>query len=252
MGHSIQRLSTVSRSSIFFAALVGIACGQTLPPGASAPSAGHIHLIAKDPAGVRQFWVDVFGAKSNEGSTDSVLLGSTTIWIEKGEPAGGTDGSVIRDIGVRVKNLDGILNAAAGKGFQGRQTSRTAGQLWAPDAVQIELIGDPRIPADAAVDHIHLLVPDPSAARKWYAERFGNPIPGIRLDFISATTPGSPTKGRAVDRIGMEVGSLEAYSAPEKAIKFEGGPAMSPALKARSAFFTDPWGMRVELIERRK
>jgi hypothetical protein len=101
-----------------------------------------------------------------------------------------------------------VLTRAARGGFHTRQASRITAELRAPDNVFIELINDPGMEAVVCLDHLHLLVPDATSAKRWYSERFG-PIPGIQLEFISAGSAASPTKGRAVDHIGFSAGKLE-------------------------------------------
>jgi catechol 2,3-dioxygenase-like lactoylglutathione lyase family enzyme len=209
-------------------------------------------LIAKDPQSVRRLWVDVLGAKrAQQGALDGVRLQGANVWIDKGDPSGGTEGSVIRDIGVRVRDLDGVLARAGRAGYHSHQTSRISARLMAPDNVLLELVGDPGIGAEVAADHIHFLVPDATLARRWYSERFGYPTLGIRLDFITAATSAGPTKGRAVDHMGFDVENLDNYTAAVKALTLESAPTEMPELRIKSVFLSDPWGTRIELTERR-
>lgn len=211
---------------------------------------GHIHLFAKDPEVVKRVWIGVLGAKpARQGSLDGVGLEGAYVWIEKGEPSGGTEGSVIRDIGVRVRDLDGVLARAAREGLHARQASQNSAQLLTPDNVLLEVIGDPGIDAGVRVDHIHFLVQDAALARQWYGERFGQPIPGIRLEFINGANRAVPTKGRAVDHIGFEVKNWDSYMGSAKAFTFESAPMEASELRIKSVFLTDPWGTRIELTE---
>jgi hypothetical protein len=99
--------------------------------------------------------------------------------------------------------------------------------------------------------------------RAWYAKHFGAipnqrlkfknaVLPGVDLSWNPADTPMAPTKGRAVDHIGFEVKNLEAFIAKltnEAGVKFDRPFTKLPALGLDIAFFTDPWGVYVELTE---
>jgi catechol 2,3-dioxygenase-like lactoylglutathione lyase family enzyme len=200
-------------------------CGRT---PAEVTGISHVHLLAKDTAPVKRLWIDVLGSNAVRlGMLDGVQIQDAYVWIEQGTPSGGTDGSVIRHLGVRVRELDRVLVRAARNGFHVRQSSRNSAELRAPDGVFIEVIGDPGMEAIARLDHLHLLVPDATLAKRWYSERFG-PIPGIQLEFITAGSASGPTKGRAIDHVGFSGSKLEK---PE--------------------FLTDPWGLQIELTEDR-
>jgi hypothetical protein len=255
MSRFAQRPSSLRRSNplcmvLGLLAAAAFVCAQPPGPSAEGLSMGHVHLIAKDPQVVQRLWIDVLGAMpTSQGALEGVRLKGMSVWIEKGEPSGGTEGSVIRDIGLRVRGLDGVLARAARNGFLVRQASRDSAQLLAPDKVLIELARDPSLDTEVSADHIHLLVPDAALARRWYSERLGYPIPDIRLDFITAGVSTGPTRGRAVDHIGFEVKDLDSYLDPARGFTMESAPMEIPELRIRSVFLTDPWGMRIELTE---
>jgi hypothetical protein len=60
-----------------------------------------------------------------------------------------------------------------------------------------------------------------------------------------------PTRGRSLDHIGFEVKNLDEYVRKLAAlgIALEGAPQVIPNTKVRAAYFTDPWGTRIELTE---
>jgi hypothetical protein len=239
----------VRRGALFLAA-AGFLCAQAPGPDTEDVSMGHIHLIAKNPQLSKRVWVDVLGATpAMQGALDGVRLKGTYVWIEKDEPVGGTHGSVIRDIGVRVGDLDGVLVRAARGGFHARQASRNSAELRAPDNVLLELLHDGETDTEVRIDHVHFLVPDAGLARRWYTERFGPSSQGARLEFITSGASAAPTKGRAMDHIGFEVKSLDSYLDPVKAISWESPPTETTDVPIRSAFLTDPWGTRIELTE---
>ena len=84
--------------------------------------------------------------------------------------------------------------------------------------------------------------------------RFGNPIPGTRLDFIQSDNPMAPTKGRSVNHIGFEVDNLQTHlvggevAGPNFEIALKGLQGLRP----KPVFLVDPWGTRIELTEQRE
>jgi catechol 2,3-dioxygenase-like lactoylglutathione lyase family enzyme len=208
---------------------------------------GHVHLIVKDLRASKQLWLKVLGATpASHASLDGVCMPGMYVWFKKVEPAGGTDGSTIRDLGLRVSNLGAVLLRAVRAGLHCRGTSRSSAHLIVPENVLLELTEDSQMSSDVAADHIHLIVRDVMTARQWYEKRFGGSIPGIRLDFIQ-----SDTRERVVDHIGFEVASLQAYTKglESAGTRFEIEPQDVPDLKLKLAFLVDPWGTRIELTE---
>ena len=111
--------------------------------------------------------------------------------------------------------------------------------------------------------HIHLWVPDPGAAQKWYVQHFGA-TPGKRAQFDTANVPGTeitfnkvdmpqaPTKGRSVDHMGFEVRNLDSFVAKLQAagVKTDGPIRNSTnAAGIRLTYVTDPWGTEIEITE---
>jgi catechol 2,3-dioxygenase-like lactoylglutathione lyase family enzyme len=119
--------------------------------------------------------------------------------------------------------------------------------------------------------HLHLFVPDPAAAQRWYGDHFGA-VPGqrlggveaVRTKFDTANVPGTeitlsksaaallPTKGRSVDHIGFEVKDIDAFVTKLQAsgIKTDGAVRNSAnASGLRIAYITDPWGLEIEITE---
>ena len=76
-------------------------------------------------------------------------------------------------------------------------------------------------------------------------------IPGSKLEFEQAKSPVAPSKGRAADRIGLEVVGLEAFAKKLEAsgVKFDSPYRYTEGMKAGFAVFQDPFGTLVELSE---
>jgi hypothetical protein len=76
-------------------------------------------------------------------------------------------------------------------------------------------------------------------------------IPGSSIIFEQAKGPVAITKGRAFDRIGLEVVGLEAFAKNLEAagIKFDSPYRKNDAMMAAFAVFQDPFGTLIELSE---
>jgi hypothetical protein len=95
-------------------------------------------------------------------------------------------------------------------------------------------------------------VPDPAAARAWYAKYFGGPdIPGSPLEFAQAKGTPAGTKGRALDRLGLEVKNLEEVvrKLQDSGAKFDGPIRKANAMALAVVVLTDPWGTYIEISE---
>lgn len=108
-------------------------------------------------------------------------------------------------------------------------------------------------------DHIHLNVPDPTAAATWYEKYFGarrHPEGPDRLVFGSTRfafarkADAKPSAGSAVDHIGFSVPNLEATL---KELEAGGAKVVTPMREVQGlfklAFIEDPWGTRIEVVQ---
>ena len=77
-------------------------------------------------------------------------------------------------------------------------------------------------------------------------------IPGHRILFAEAKTPVAPTKGRAFDRIGLEVKNLEDFckKLDGAGIKLDGkGYNKAKNMDLAVCLITDPFGTYIEMSE---
>ena len=76
-------------------------------------------------------------------------------------------------------------------------------------------------------------------------------IPGVQVRFRMADEKEAPTRGRVLDHIGFDVRDHAAFV---QKIQAEGITLDEPVRKLSSgttiAYITDPWGTRIEIIER--
>lgn len=222
---------------------------------------GHLHFKTANADLHRKLWVDVLGGTASKlGTRDVATLPGVIVLWEKGEPAGGTNGSIIGHLGFKVRDLKDLLTQARANGIT--VENEKPAFLSGPDGVRIELIEDPALSSIAANHHIHFYNGAVDDTKAWYVKMFGAragkrgnfeaaDLPGVNLTFSKADQPVAPTKGRALDHIGFEVTGLEAFVKKLEAggVKFDVPYRNVPALGISIAFFTDPWGTYIELTE---
>ena len=76
-------------------------------------------------------------------------------------------------------------------------------------------------------------------------------IPGVQIRFAKADTAQAPTKSRVLDHFGFDVKDHAAFVKKIEAegIKLDEPPRKSPT-GSTIAYITDPWGTRIELVQR--
>jgi len=133
-----------------------------------------------------------------------------------------------------------------------------------PDGVRIEILEDKTQAMAIRHEHVHLSVPKAEIprAQAWYAKTFGGKvgtrndapvvdIPGVQIRFAAADTTQARTRGRVLDHIGFDVKDHKAFVSK---IQAEGITLDEPVRKSPSGstitYITDPWGTRIEIIER--
>ena len=240
-------------------------------PNDSGVAMGHVHLNVRDVEQHRQIWIDHFDAVplEREGLT-GVKMPGMLLLFRRQDPTGPSQGTVLDHLGLKVRSRAEVLERWRGAGMEvQREFTGAAGfpnaYLLAPDGIRIELQQDVDQPQIAIAHHLHYMKADHLELRNWYIETFsavpGNrgrvdtaDLPGINLSFGSRRQPGPVavgTRGRAIDHIGFEVGNLEAFCKQLEAngIEFDRPYRENPGIGVATAFFTDPFGVYVELTE---
>jgi catechol 2,3-dioxygenase-like lactoylglutathione lyase family enzyme len=247
--------------------LLAAAAGAQLSlPNQAGVSMGHYHLKVRDPQAHRKLWVEVLGATPGQlGTREMVKFPGTVILIEPGEPSGGSHGSVVDEIGLLVRDVKTTLAKARAAGIAivaDRPESRNA-VLNFPDDVRVEVTENASLTVPAIHHHIHFRHAAVAEMKAWYVKMFGArpgrrgkfeaaDLPGVNLTFAEPETPATvPTRGRSLDHIGFEVKNLEAYCKKLEAqgVTFDVPYRRLPSLNLAIAFFTDPWGVYIELTE---
>jgi catechol 2,3-dioxygenase-like lactoylglutathione lyase family enzyme len=241
-------------------------------PSADAPADGrvsysHIYLLSKNPEAQRHFWVDIMGATAGKigRSLDVYTLPTMRVMVNKGDPAAGTEGSIVNHVGFRVRDIKDILAKVAAEHYTIQVVNPNKDKpnqafLLGPDDLRIELLAGPNIATIAENHQVHFFTPDAGGMQKWYLTHLGGKgqalgkvkvvnLPGVMLLFSPTDTPVVGTKGRVLDHVGFEVKDLEDFSKSLEAngVKLDSPYRRSPQLGV--AFLTDPWGTRLELVE---
>ena len=250
-------------------ALLGRAKAQLLAPNEAGLTMGHLHLNVRDVDAHKKFWVEQFGATPvQRDRLQGVKLPGMLILFRQQQPDGGSEGTVMDHIGLKVRDLAEVLKHCRAAGvpvqreFTGSEGFPNA-YVMGPDDVKIELQQDTSLTVTAVSHHLHYYVSDPIPIRDWYVKTFsfragkrgahlGADVPGMNLSFQPVKIPPTAgTKGRSLDHIGFEVKNLEQFCQKLEAngVKLDIPYRKVPNLGIATAFLTDPLGVYIELTE---
>jgi catechol 2,3-dioxygenase-like lactoylglutathione lyase family enzyme len=261
----------------------GPAFAQLATPNAAGVAMGHLHYSVKDLEANRQFWTMLGGRATKVGGIDAVAFADVVVLLSRGDPAGGTDGSVVNHVAFRVPSLATV--EAAGLKVQRLAQFPGVASVTTPEGERIELFenaatnltftqdpgfADPGaerhnrpLTVPIAFHHIHLYVPVDAvpAAKSWYSRMFGG-VPGKRSNYDAVDLPGvninisaAPkatvgTKGRMLDHIAFEVVNLAAFCKKLASAGVQFDVPFTKSVEGQSyATLTDPWGTSIELME---
>ena len=248
-----------------FCLLLGaISTWAQLPaPNAAGVSAGHDILTVSNLEAANRFWTALGGQPAQLGPLKLIKFPGVLFLMRQGEPKGGTEGSTVESIGFTVKNLKESLARWDGAGVK-PMAGATATQaiLMGPDGIKVRVSEDRSLATPIASDTLYLSVPDVAAAQAWYEKWFGaklvkkgsqtaGDIPGSNLVFVQASGPVAGTKGRAFDRVGLEMKNLEAFCKNVEAsgMKLDGAYRKATNMALAVCLLTDPWGTYIEVSE---
>jgi catechol 2,3-dioxygenase-like lactoylglutathione lyase family enzyme len=244
-------------------------------------SMGHLHVYTRDIDVQKKFWVEVMGATATKlGQMDVMKFPDVLVMLRKGEPTGGTKGSVVNHMGFRVKDIESAIprmkaagadivtrteisgGRATGDIYRNEASNQVQAFVMGPDELKIEIIEDKSLAVPIAHHHVHFFIPAPIEGVAWYVKHFGAKggkrgpfdaadLPGVNLSFTNFAETVAASKGRSLDHIGFEIRGLEAFCKKLEAagVKFDVPYRKVPAAGLAVAFFTDPWGTYVELTE---
>jgi catechol 2,3-dioxygenase-like lactoylglutathione lyase family enzyme len=264
---SIRRTVVIA----WFASMLtaGTAAAQPAPFNEIGVTMGHWHIISKDVDANTKILLAMGGKLFMPGGNPLVMFPGVYINLvlgtEKGD--GGTEGSVVNHVGFVVDNVQQRVaqwKAAGVTVLPGNDNRLDQAFVVTPDGVRIEILEDKTQTMPIRHEHVHLSLPESEIpkAQAWYAKTFGgkpgtrnnNPVvdlPGVQIRFARANAKQVPTRGRVLDHIGFDVKDTAAVA---KKLEAEGIKLDEPIRKSAAGntitYITDPWGTRVEIVQR--
>jgi catechol 2,3-dioxygenase-like lactoylglutathione lyase family enzyme len=263
------------RTTVFAALMLastltaGTATAQPAPFNELGVTMGHWHIVSKDSEANKNIFLGMGGKLFMPGGAPLIMLPGVyinlTLGTEKGD--GGTQGSVVNHVGFIVNNVQEQVakwKAAGVAVLPGNNNRLDQAFVETPDGVRIEILEDKAQSTPIRHEHIHFFLPEAEIPKAvaWYAKTFGGTVgtrnkapvvdvPGGQLRFAKADSKQAPTRGRVLDHIGFDVKDVRATAARLEAegIKLD-EPVRKGATGNTITYITDPWGTRVELVER--
>ena len=256
--------------ALFTSALTaGTAAAQPAPFNEIGVTMGHWHIASKDVEANKKLFRAMGGKLFMPGGNPLIMFPGLYINLnlgtEKGD--GGTEGSVVNHVGFIVNNVQERVaqwKAAGVAVLPGNNNRLDQAYVVTPDGVRIEILEDKTQPMPIRHEHVHLSLTeaDVPKAQAWYAETFGGKagtrngapivdLPGVQLRFATVDAKQAATKGRVLDHIGFDVKDIGAFVKKIEAegIKLDDMPR-KVANGSSIVYITDPWGTRIEIIER--
>ena len=262
------------------------AMAQLASPNRMGAAMGHLHYRVRNVEANKRFWAALGGQATRIGGVEAMAFPDVFVFLEEGEAAGGTEGSVVNHVAFRVPLLTTVeaagLTVERLAGFPGVASVRTPegerielfenaarNLTFTPDSGPLADLADVAarhnrpLTQPIAFHHIHLYVPAGAvpAAKAWYVRVFGGTpgkrsnyeavdLPGVNLNISEAPNPTGPLRGRMLDHIGFEVRGLEAFC---RNLEASGTRLETPYRRDADgigrALLTDPWGTSIELTE---
>jgi catechol 2,3-dioxygenase-like lactoylglutathione lyase family enzyme len=216
-----------------------------------------VHLGVPDPLAAADWYRKHLGATPGD-HVDRVMFGDTRFIFLKNERPEPSHGAAIDHVSLSYADLTAQLGALEQSGMR----VRSDGFIEDPWGAKIELIEDREA---VGLHHVHLRVPDPAAARTWYSEMLGASPGQVKgLDGLDCAGmwltleegPATPSRGHTIDHIGYRVPDLmdTAAALKGKGLGFTTEPQPGPTgphAPVLLSFVEDPWGVKIELLQRR-
>ncbi len=227
---------------------------------------GPIHLNVTDVETHRRFWGETLGAACDDTAPAIAKFPNVSIVMDHRAPTGGTKGTPVNHIAFAVPDIRTAVDRTRAAGYPIVTRAELPDRFdvrndlgfiptldtWvaftmAPDDVKVEFFEVRSAAAPVALHHIHFFSPEAEKMISWYARMFGA-VPGERGPFLAFDLPGGvnltfsgvpaavvPTRGRAIDRIGLVVNDVIDV---RKRLEASG-------IAYAENVFTDPWGTTV-------
>ena len=248
----------------------GTAAAQLAPFNEVGVTMGHWHFASRDVQANKKIFVAMGGTPISNGANETVVFPGIRINLSLGDAPGSGEsvGSVVNHVGFIVKNVQEQVAKWKANGvpvLPGGNNRLDQAFVVTPDGVRIEILEDKTQAMPIRHEHVHFFLPESEIpkAQAWYAKTLGGKagtrnnapvvdIPGAQLRFTKADTAQAPTKGRVLDHIGFDVKDLQAFIKKIQAegIKLDEPVRKNDATGVALTYITDPWGTRIELVQR--
>jgi catechol 2,3-dioxygenase-like lactoylglutathione lyase family enzyme len=249
---------------------VGPAYAQPAPFNEAGVTMGHWHLASQNAEANKKIFLGMGGELIKRGDTESVRFPGVLINLTLGSAVGtgGSQGSVVNHVGFIVNNVQEQVAKWKANGvavLPGSNGRLDQAYVETPDGLRIEILEDKTQSVPVRNEHVHLFLPESEIAKAqaWYAKTFGGKattrnnqpvvdVPGVQIRFAKADTAQTPTKGRVLDPFGFDVKDHAAFVKKIEAegIKLDEPPRKNAATGSTITYITDPWGARIELVQR--
>jgi len=255
--------------SLVSALAAGTAGTQPAPYNDIGVTMGHWHIVSADEEANTNLFLAMGGKLYMPGGAPVMMFPGLYINLRLGTETGegGTQGSVVNHVGFIVDDVQERTAEWRANGVDvipGNNGRSDQAFVETADGVRIEILEDSTQSMPIRGEHVHLVVPasEVEAAQTWYATHFsGVPgirnnapivdIPGVQMRFRAADEEQIPTRGRILDHIGFDVRDIATFVPRMQA---EGITLDEPVRTGSSGniltYITDPWGTRIEIIQR--
>ena len=249
---------------------IGTAAAQPAPFNATGVTMGHWHLASKDLEANKKIFLAMGGKLTMPGGAPLIMFPGLYINLALGNASGegGSQGTVVNHVGFIVDNVQQRVaqwKAAGVKVLPGGNGRLDQAYVETPDGLRMEILEDKTQTVPIRNEHIHLSLQEAEIpkAQAWYAKTFGGKagtrnnapvvdLPGVQIRFVKADTKQAPTLGRVLDHIGFDVKDHPAFVKKLEAdgIKLDQPARTNPQGGNTTTYITDPWGTRIEIVQR--
>ena len=265
-------MKTITFIALLFAStlIAGTAAAQPAPYNAVGVTMGHWHLASKDVEANKKIFLAMGGKLYMPGGNPLIMFPGLYInlVLGAGKGEGGTQGSVVNHVGFIVDNVQQRVaqwKAAGVKVLPGGNGRLDQAYVETPDGLRMEILEDKTQRVPIRGEHIHLSLTEAEIpkAQAWYAKTFGGKagtrngapvvdLPGVQIRFAKADKKQAPTLGRVLDHIGFDVKDHPAFVKKLEAdgIKLDQPARTNPQGGNTTTYITDPWGTRIEIVQR--
>jgi catechol 2,3-dioxygenase-like lactoylglutathione lyase family enzyme len=247
----------------------GTAAAQPAPFNETGVTMGHWHLASKDLEANKKLFLAMGGKLYMPGGAPLISFPGVYINLNLGNASGdgGSQGSVVNHVGFSVDNVQKRVaewKAAGVKVLPGNNGRLDQAYVETPDGLRMEILEDKTQTVPIRDEQVHLFVLESEVpkAQAWYAKTFGGKattrngapvvdIPGVQIRFNKVDKAQTPTKGRVLDHIGFDVKDHAAFvqKITAEGVKLDDMPR-KVANGSTIVYITDPWGTRIEIIQR--